>query len=60
MYDKIYTFFCTTFAVLIITGNLTYQKIVKLDFFYDLELSVGAIIYPFTFLITDLIAEFLW
>ncbi|AAY60917.1 Conserved hypothetical integral membrane protein [Rickettsia felis URRWXCal2] len=48
------------FTVLIIVGNLIYQKFVYLNIFnfYILELSIGAIFYPLTFLLTDLIAEF--
>ncbi len=48
------------FTVLIIVGNLIYQKFVSLNIFnfYILELSIGAIFYPLTFLLTDLIAEF--
>tara|TARA_E500000178_G_scaffold336873_1_gene375404 strand:- start:687 stop:1277 length:591 start_codon:yes stop_codon:yes gene_type:complete len=37
---------------------MVYQKFVSLQFpFYKFELSVGAILYPLTFLITDLIVE---
>lgn len=58
--EKIYTGLCILFSVLIVTGNLTYQKFVTLPIlpFHTFELSVGAMIYPLTFLITDLIAEF--
>lgn len=58
--EKIYAGLCILFSVLIVTGNLTYQKFVALPLlpFHTFELSVGAIIYPLTFLITDLIAEF--
>src|SRR3990167_8887005 len=58
--EKIYTSLCILFSVLIVMGNLTYQKFVALPIlpFHTFELSVGAIIYPLTFLITDLIAEF--
>lgn len=58
--DKIYTALCTLFAVLIVIGNLIYQKFVFLPIlpFYTFELSVGAVLYPLTFLLTDLIAEF--
>jgi uncharacterized integral membrane protein (TIGR00697 family) len=46
--------------VLIVIGNLIYQKFVSLLilYFYTFELSVGAILYPLTFLLTDLITEF--
>ena len=57
--EKIYTGLCITFTALLIVGNVTYQKFVVLPIpFYHLELSVGAILYPLTFLLTDLIAEF--
>jgi len=46
--------------VLTVIGNLTYQKFVSLPLLpvYSFELSVGAMVYPITFLITDLIVEF--
>ncbi|MCC8418127.1 MAG: queuosine precursor transporter [Rickettsia endosymbiont of Glossina mortisans submortisans] len=58
--EKIYIILCIFFTVLIIVGNLIYQKFVSLNIFnfYILELSIGAIFYPLTFLLTDLIAEF--
>ncbi len=58
--EKIYIFLCAAFATLIVTGNLIYQKFVYLPIipFHTFELSVGAILYPLTFLITDLITEF--
>ncbi len=57
--EKIYMCLCIAFAMLITLGNLIYQKFVMLAFpFHKFELSVGAILYPLTFLITDLITEF--
>jgi uncharacterized integral membrane protein (TIGR00697 family) len=58
--EKIYTSLCVLFSVLMVVGNLTYQKFVILSMFqfHIFELSVGAVLYPLTFLITDLIAEF--
>ena len=58
--EKIYTALCIVFSVLIVLGNMVYQKFVALAIlpFHTFELSVGAILYPLTFLITDLIAEF--
>ena len=58
--DYVYTSLCVLFSVLIVVGNLIYQKFVFLPIlpFYTFELSVGAILYPLTFLITDLITEF--
>jgi hypothetical protein len=58
--DKIYTALCLLFTLFIVIGNLTYQKFVTLPLlpFYTFELSVGVIFYPFTYMLTDLIAEF--
>jgi uncharacterized integral membrane protein (TIGR00697 family) len=57
--EKIYIILCILFSSLIMLGNLIYQKFVSLHFpFHIFELSVGAILYPLTFLITDLITEF--
>lgn len=57
--EKIYVTLCAIFSVSIVSGNLIYQKFVELHLFslYAFELSVGAILYPLTFLITDLITE---
>lgn len=57
--EKIYTGLCVLFSVLIVLGNLIYQKFVVLPvpFVHNFELSVGVILYPLTFLITDLITE---
>ncbi|MEI6789696.1 MAG: queuosine precursor transporter [Myxococcaceae bacterium] len=58
--DRIYISLCGLFAVLIVTGNLVYQKFVILPIlpFHTFELSIGAVLYPFTFMISDLLAEF--
>lgn len=58
--DYIYTSLCVLFSVLLVMGNLIYQKFVFLPIFsfHTFELSVGAILYPLTFLLTDLITEF--
>ena len=58
--ESIYTTLCVLFSVLIVMGNLIYQKFVFLTIlpFHTFELSVGAILYPLTFLLTDLITEF--
>lgn len=58
--EKIYTGLCVLFCSLIMIGNLTYQKFVSLPIplLHTFELSVGAILYPLTFLITDVMAEF--
>lgn len=58
--EKIYTGLCVLFSVLIVLGNLVYQKFVVLSIpgIHTFELSAGVILYPLTFLVTDLIAEF--
>ena len=58
--QKIYTGLCVLFCLLIAIGNLTYQKFITLPIlpFHTFQLSVGVILYPLTFFITDLIAEF--
>jgi len=58
--EKVYTGLCILFSVLIVLGNLTYQKFVTLPIqvYHTFQVSVGAVIYPLTFFLTDLIAEF--
>jgi len=58
--EKIYVVLCTLFAVIVILGNLIYQKfvILQIPFIPPFELSAGALLYPFSFFLTDLIAEF--
>lgn len=58
--DKIYTFLCTLFAIIVTIGNMIYQKFVALPLlpFHTFEISTGVMFYPLAFLITDLIAEF--
>lgn len=55
----LYVVFCSIFCTIIITGNLIFQKFVTLHIFsYDIEVSVGVLLYPITFLISDLVTEF--
>ncbi len=58
--EKMYIVLCAFFSILIVICNLTYQKFVYLPIlpFHTFELSVGAILYPLMFMLTDLIAEF--
>lgn len=58
--EKVYTGLCGLFSIFIVLSNLTYQKFVVLPIlpFHTFEISVGAILYPLTFLLTDLITEF--
>lgn len=56
--EKIYTGLCILFTTFIVLGNLTYQKFVLLPLpFYTFELSVGVILYPLVFMMTDIITE---
>ncbi|MDP3935438.1 MAG: queuosine precursor transporter [Alphaproteobacteria bacterium] len=58
--EKAYLTLCVMFSVMIVSGNLVYQKFIELPLFaiHTFELSVGAMFYPLTFLLTDLITEF--
>lgn len=57
--EQIYAGLCVFFASILILGNMTYQKFVSLPLMiHTFELSVGAILYPLTFLVSDLITEF--
>ena len=56
---KLYVILCTLFSTIIITGNLIFQKFIIISIFsYSLEISVGVLLYPLTFLISDLVTEF--
>jgi uncharacterized integral membrane protein (TIGR00697 family) len=56
---KLYMFFCSLFCTVVITGNLIFQKFVTINILsLEFELSVGVLLYPVTFLISDLTAEF--
>jgi len=56
---KLYIFFCSLFCTIIITGNLIFQKFITVNIlFIEFELSVGVLLYPATFLISDLVTEF--
>ena len=58
--EKVYLTLCVMFSVIVVSGNLIYQKFIELPFFalHTFELSVGVLLYPLTFLLTDLITEF--
>ena len=56
---KLYIFFCSLFCAIVITGNLIFQKFVTINILsLEFELSVGVLLYPVTFLISDLTTEF--
>lgn len=58
--EKLYIILCALFSIFIVICNLTYKKFVYLPIlpFHTFELSVGAMLYPLMFMLTDLIAEF--
>ncbi|RYE05674.1 MAG: VUT family protein [Rickettsiaceae bacterium] len=58
--EKIYILLCAMFIALVLVGNMIYQKFVYLPIFgiYTFQISAGAILYPLTFLVSDLIIEF--
>lgn len=57
--SKVYIILCVLFSVFVVISNLIYQKFINIRFysFVDLQLSSGAILYPLTFIITDIISE---
>ena len=56
---NLYVILCSIFCTIIVTGNLIFQKFIQLDFFgYVFEVAVGVLLYPITFLISDLVTEF--
>jgi queuosine precursor transporter len=57
--EKIYISLCGFFTLIIVLGNLIYQKFVILDlpFIGNFAISAGVILYPLSFLITDIITE---
>lgn len=57
--EKMYVILCVIFTAVLMLGNMTYQKFASIPcFIHTFELSVGAILYPVTFVISDLITEF--
>lgn len=56
---KLYVVLCALFCTIIVTGNLIFQKFITISVFsYTLEISVGVLFYPLTFLLSDLVTEF--
>lgn len=57
---KIYLLLSGIFCAILVTSNLIFQKYISLSLSSLLyfEISVGVLLYPFTFIITDLITEF--
>ncbi len=55
----VYLFLTALFSVCLVTGNIIFQKFFFFSFFslYTFEISVGLIVFPLTFVITDVISE---
>lgn len=58
--EKIYLSLCSTLMLFGVMGNIIYQKFVVLTFPGPIvfEISAGAILYPLTLMLTNLITEF--
>ena len=58
--EKVFVTLSSLFVVLVIVSNVVYSKFIYFNIFntFHFELSIGAIIYPLTFFVTDLITEF--
>ena len=57
--NKIYSFICALFCVCIVVVNLVFKKFVLFNLLIlpPIELSVGVLFYPITFLLTDITTE---
>jgi uncharacterized integral membrane protein (TIGR00697 family) len=59
MKEKLYIFLVCLFCNIFVIGNLIFKKFVSIDFFgMHLNVSVGILLFPITFLISDLVTEF--
>lgn len=60
LYERIYFFLGSMFCVVVIVGNIIFQKFIHISIpnILNLEISVGVLLYPITFLISDLLTEF--
>ncbi|MDX1924407.1 MAG: queuosine precursor transporter [Rickettsiaceae bacterium] len=59
-FDKLFPSLCALFCALVLLSNLIYQKfiLIKLSFIESFSISSGALLYPITYMINDIIAEF--
>jgi queuosine precursor transporter len=57
MNDKIYQTLSVVFCMLVVLSNLIATKLIPVPFYPKLALSAGILVYPFTFLISDLVTE---
>lgn len=60
LYEQIYFFLGCIFCIVVIVGNIIFQKFIHISIpsILNLEISVGVLLYPITFLISDLLTEF--
>lgn len=59
MKDNIYIFLLCLFCNVFVVGNLIFKKFVNLSFFgLNFDVSVGILLFPVTFIISDLVTEF--
>ena len=60
LYERIYFFLGCIFCVTVIIGNIIFQKFIYISIpdILNLEISVGVLMYPISFLISDLLTEF--
>jgi uncharacterized integral membrane protein (TIGR00697 family) len=58
--EKIYMFLITLYSVILVTANLIFHKYLVLPIgnIYEFNIPAGTLIYPFIFLLTDIITEF--
>jgi len=55
--EKIYQVIAAAFCIIVVMSNIISAKMVKLPFFEDFSIPAGLIIYPLTFLLSDLVTE---
>ena len=58
-YHQLYVILCSIFCVVLVTANLVIQKFVTLHLYlFKIDVSVGILLFPITFLISNLLTEF--
>src|SRR4051794_18208857 len=55
--EKMYQGITAAFCIIVIMSNIISAKMVRLPFFHDFSIPAGLIIYPLTFLLSDLVTE---
>ena len=59
MKEKTYIFLVCFFTNIFVVGNLIFRKFITLSIFnINLDVSVGILLFPITFLLSDLVTEF--